>query len=57
MKRKVSLSIAALLIVFDIGFTVLAVDAGERRVAAGLAAITALIRDYIRPIPKLDRFL
>ncbi len=57
MRRKVTLSIAAVLIMFDIGFTAMAVDAGERRVTAGVAAIAVLVRDYIRPIPKLDGFL
>jgi hypothetical protein len=57
VRRKVTLSIAAVLIMFDIGFTAMAVDAGERRVTAGVAAIAALVRDYIRPIPKLDGFL
>ncbi len=58
MKRKFTLSIAALLIVFDIGFTAVAVDAGARRIAAareGVATIVAFVRDYIRPIPKLGR--
>ncbi len=59
MKRKIVLSIAALLIVFDIGFTAAAINSGERRATAareGAAAIGALVRNYIRPIPKLDGF-
>jgi hypothetical protein len=57
MKRKVTLSIAALLIVFDIGFTIVAFDAAGRRITAvreSVSTIVAFVRDYVRPIPKLD---
>ena len=56
MNRKVVLSISALLLVFDIGFTTVVINSGERRAAAtfaGVAAIAALVRDYTRPFPTL----
>ncbi len=56
MSRKIVLSISALLIVFEIGFTVAVYDAGERRLAATIEAAAeavALVRDYVRPFPRL----
>ncbi len=52
MKRKVIL----LLIVFDIAFTAVVINSGERQATAALeavAAIVALVGDYARPIPRL----
>jgi len=60
MKQKIALSIGALLIMFDIAFTAAVFNAGERRTAVareGVAAIVALVRDLIRPVPKLGGFL
>ena len=56
MRRKIVIIISALLIVFDIGFTVAMYGAGERQLAAAVEAAAeavALVRDYIRPLPKL----
>jgi len=53
MRRKYFLLISTLLIVFEIGLTVAMYDAGERRLAATLEAIAALVSDYLRPIPRL----
>jgi hypothetical protein len=53
MRRKIILLISALLIVFDIGFTVAVYDAGERQLAATLEAIATVASDYLRPIPRL----
>jgi hypothetical protein len=53
MRRKIVLLISALLIVFDIGLTLAAFNAGERRLTATLEAVATLVSDYLRPIPRL----
>jgi len=53
VKRKIVITISALLIVFDIGLTVVVYDAGERQLAATLEAVTTQVRDLLRPIPRL----
>ncbi len=55
MKRKVVLSISALLILVEIGASTAVIRSGERKLAAsfaGVAAIVELVRDYARPIPR-----
>lgn len=44
------------MVIFDIGITVAVYDAGERQLAAAVEAAAeavALVRDYVRPIPRL----
>jgi uncharacterized membrane protein len=53
MRRKIVFIISALLVFFDIGFTVAVYDTGERQLAATLAAIATVVNDYLRPIPRL----
>jgi len=52
-KRKIIILISALLIIFDIGFTLTALNAGERRFTATLEAVAVLVRNYLDPIPTL----
>ncbi len=55
MKRKIVLSISALLILVEIGASTVVFKSGERQLVAsfaGVAAIVALVRDYARPIPR-----
>ena len=54
MKRKIVLSISALLIVAEIGFSAAIFTAGERQITASLARVIALVRELSRPIPKIE---
>lgn len=56
MRRKIVIIISVLMVIFDIGITVAVYDAGERQLAAAVEAAAeavALVRDYVRPIPRL----
>jgi len=53
MKRKVALSISAILILLDIAIAAAMYDAGERKFGTTFEAVAALIRNYLRPLPGL----
>jgi hypothetical protein len=56
MKRKITLTISALLILLDIGVSAALFNAGQQRVSAIATAANAameLLRDYTRPYPTL----
>ncbi|NNE86170.1 MAG: hypothetical protein HKN28_19570 [Alphaproteobacteria bacterium] len=60
MSRKVIYSISALLLVFEIGLSAIVVNSGERQISASLAGIGTLaaqVREYSRPLPKLESLL
>ena len=59
-KRKIIYAVSGVLLVFELGLSGALISAGSRRLSPafeGIAFITSVVREYARPIPRLDRWL